>query len=95
MASEYPSQLPAQESSSRLAVKSTTCPWTGHRPSNQQVILRTDSKPLVLRAKWGFTLSILFRVQHTLITSDNAYCSPFFQEKGYESNACLFKLLPQ
>lgn len=41
---KYPSKLIDKELPSRLAIKFTTHPSKGHRPSDQQVIHRTDSK---------------------------------------------------
>lgn len=68
MASECPSKITIKKISSKLAIKPTTCTWRGHRPSNQQVIAITNSKPAGWKGQMGITLSALFRVQHTLIS---------------------------
>lgn len=53
MASEYPSKMTPMEIYSRLVIKSTTCPWRGHRPFKQQVTQRTDSKPAGCKGQVG------------------------------------------
>lgn len=53
MASECPSKITTKKISSKLARKPTTCTWRGQRPSKQQVIAITNSKPAGWKGQMG------------------------------------------